>query len=95
MDRVPTWPPQGSSGAGQSDYIAVEDILKPGGRTTARQSFLVEGGFDERDNVASAVEDFQPGQQALLAKASRASPVMPSSSVAQLDQRSSFGSGDL
>ena len=28
----------------RSDYVAVEDILKPGGRTTIRQSFLVESG---------------------------------------------------
>ena len=28
----------------RSDYVAVEDILKPGGRTTVRQSFLVESG---------------------------------------------------
>jgi hypothetical protein len=44
QDRVPTWPPQRSSETRPSDDIAVEDILKPGGRTTVRQSFLVESG---------------------------------------------------
>jgi hypothetical protein len=36
--------PNAAARPGRSDYIAVEDILKPDGRTTVRQSFLVEGG---------------------------------------------------
>ena len=66
--------PKAAAGPGRSNYIAVEDILKPGGRTTVRQSFLVEGGFDERNNVASAVEDFQPRQQVVVGKGEQSVP---------------------
>jgi hypothetical protein len=36
--------PKAAARPGRSDYIAVEDILKPGDRTTVRKSFLVESG---------------------------------------------------
>jgi hypothetical protein len=34
----------------------------------------VEGGFNERDDVATAVEDFQPGQQVVVSKGEQSVP---------------------